>query len=658
MSARTGTAGAARRAAAPISPWLTDYDLHLLSEGTHYRAYDKLGAHVRREGRRVGTQFAVWAPNARAVSVVGDFNGWRWGAHPLRCLGSSGFWEGFVPGAGPGALYKFAIESQYRGYRVEKADPYAFSAELRPQTASRVWELDGYAWGDAEWMASRATSNPLREPIVIYEVHLGSWMRAPEEGNRWLSFRELAPRLADYASRMGFTHVELLPVTEHPFDGSWGYQTVGYFAPTSRFGTPEDFMALVDTLHRQGIGIILDWAPAHFPGDEHGLAFFDGTHLYEHADPRRGTHPDWDTRIFNYGRREVANFLLNSALFWLDTYHVDGLRVDAVASMLYLDYSREAGEWTPNQFGGREDLEAIALLRRFNELAYARHPGIITVAEESTAWPMVSRPTTMGGLGFGFKWDMGWMHDTLVYFGKEPVHRRYHQNDLTFRMLYAFTENFILPLSHDEVVHGKGSLLSKMPGDPWQQHANLRLLLGYQYTQPGKKLLFAGAELGQRREWSHDESLDWHLLHQREHAGLQRWVRDLNACYREQPALHALDAEPSGFEWIDCSDADQSILCYLRKGPVPSEAIVAVCNFTPVVRHAYRVGVPWGGRWEELLNSDAAIYGGSSQGNFGGVEAARQPWHGRPFSVELTLPPLGIVVLKGRATTPGRGLPR
>jgi 1,4-alpha-glucan branching enzyme len=636
-----------------VSTALTDLDVYLWSEGSHFRAYEKLGAHLEERDGLAGTRFAVWAPNARRVSVIGDFNSWKLGAHPLEPVRSSGIWTGFVAGVGPGARYKYHIVSQYHGYHVDKADPYAFYFELRPETASRVWHLSGYDWGDGEWIEGRGRANALDAPVSVYEVHLGSWMRVPEENNRWLTYRELAPKLADYVRHMGFTHVEFLPVCEHPFDGSWGYQTVGYFAPTSRFGTPQDFMYLVDHLHQQGIGVLLDWVPAHFPRDEHGLGYFDGTHLYEHADPRRGEHRDWGTFVFNYARREVSNFLISNALFWLDKYHIDGLRVDAVASMLYLDYSRPEGEWTPNEYGGRENLGAIAFLRRLNEAVYKEYPDVVTVAEESTAWPMVSRPVYLGGLGFGLKWDMGWMHDTLSYMSLDPVHRKYHHNRLTFRLLYAFTENYLLPLSHDEVVHGKGSLLSKMPGDVWQKFANLRLLLGYMYTQPGKKLLFMGGEFGQWEEWSHDRTLDWHLLQSPMHAGLQRWVRDLNTAYRGEPALHQLDCEPAGFEWVDANDSEQSVLSFLRKGRSADESLLVVLNFTPVPRHNYRVGVPRGGLWREVLNSDAPLYGGSGQGNMGGVRAAPLPWHGRSHLLNLTVPPLGMVAFK--AAPPGDG---
>ena len=624
---------------------LTEDDLYLFNEGSHYRLYRKLGAHPITADGMEGTYFAVWAPDAGQLFVIGDFNNWNKASHPLRPRGQSGIWEGFVPGVGQGALYKYHIVSRHKGYRVDKADPFAFYNEVPPRAGSIVWGLD-YEWGDRVWMEERRRRNALGSPISIYEVHLGSWMRVPEEGNRPLTYRELAPKLAEYVQRMGFTHVEFLPVMEHPFHGSWGYQITGYFAPTSRYGTPQDFMHLVDYLHQRGIGVILDWVPSHFPNDEHGLGFFDGTHLYEHADPRKGLHPDWNTFIFNYGRNEVRSFLISSAFFWLDAYHADGLRVDAVASMLYLDYSRKEGEWIPNEYGGRENLEAISFLRRFNEGVYKSYPAVQTIAEESTAWPMVSRPTYVGGLGFGLKWDMGWMHDTLQCMARDPVFRKYHHNELTFRMIYAFHENFILPLSHDEVVHGKGSLLGKMPGDDWQKFANLRLLLGYMYGQPGKKLLFMGGEFGQWWEWRHDQSLDWHLLNYSSHTNLQRWVQDLNRLYRSEPALHQLDCSPEGFEWIDCTDAEGSVLSFIRKGRGTDSIVLVVCNFTPVHRRNYRVGAPRGGMWSEVLNSDAKEYGGSGHGNLGGVEAAPIPCHGRPYSLNLTLPPLAAVFLK------------
>ncbi len=626
--------------------FLTDYDLHLLSEGTHLRIYDRLGAHpVEVEGQK-GTRFAVWAPNASRVSVIGDFNGWKAGEHEMQNRGHSGVWECFIPRLGPGDAYKYAIESRFGGQKFEKADPVGFAAELRPRTASRVWDHGTYAWHDAEWVAAREARQNLEAPVAVYEMHLGSWRRRVEEGNRWLTYRELAPELIEYVKHMGYTHVEFLPVTEHPFDGSWGYQTVGYFAPTSRFGTPDDFKFLIDSLHQAGIGVIVDWVPAHFPTDGHGLAYFDGTHLYEHADPRLGRHQDWGTFIFNYGRTEVANFLLSNALFWMDRYHVDGLRVDAVASMLYLDYSRKEGEWLPNRFGGRENLEAIAFLKRLNEKVYGEFPGALMVAEESTSWPMVSRPTYVGGLGFGLKWDMGWMHDMLQYFERDPVHRSHHQSELTFRMLYAFTENFMLPLSHDEVVHGKGSLLRKMPGDDWQKFANLRLLHTVMYAQPGKKLLFMGGEFGQWDEWSHDKSVDWHLLDLPAHQGVQRLVRDLNTLYRGEAAMHVLDCDPAGFEWVDCSDGAQSVLSLLRKGRRPEDTVLFVFNFTPVPRHNYRVGVPYPGHWDEILNTDAPLYGGSGQGNLGGLDTAPVSFHGHAQSVNLVLPPLAAVALR------------
>jgi len=623
---------------------LSDDDLFLFNEGSHFALWEKLGAHPGTAGGVAGTRFAVWAPDAEGVSVAGDFNGWNRDTHPLASRGQSGIWEGFVPGVGRGALYKYHVRSRFHGYRVDKADPFGFHHETPPKTGSVVWELD-YEWGDAGWMAGRGTTSGLDRPMSVYEVHLGSWMRVPEDANRWLSYRELAPKLADYVARMGFTHVELLPVMEHPFYGSWGYQITGFFAPTSRYGTPQDFMFLVDTLHRAGVGVILDWVPSHFPSDEHGPAYFDGTHLYEHADPRQGYHPDWGSYIFNYGRNEIRSFLTSNAMFWLGVYHADGLRVDAVASMLYLDYSRKEGEWIPNKYGGRENLDAIAFLRRANEEVYRRHPDAQTIAEESTAWPMVSRPTYVGGLGFGMKWDMGWMHDTLEYMRRDPVHRKHHHDQLTFRQLYAFHENFVLPLSHDEVVHGKGSLLDKMPGDEWQRFANLRLLLAYMWAQPGKKLLFMGGEIAQWREWRHDESLDWHLLGLAPHEGVRRLVAELNRVYRSEGALHENDCNPAGFEWVDCADWQGSVLSFLRKGANGSPVLVA-CNFTPVPRPAYRIGVPSGGRWHELLNTDAAEFGGSGMGNLGAVQAEDAPMHGRPHSLPLLLPPLAAVFLQ------------
>ena len=622
-----------------------DQDLFLFNEGSHYRIYDKLGAHHMMVDGQPGTCFGVWAPNAREVSIVGDFNGWNGESHQLSPRGSSGLWEGFFPGLGKGTLYKFHIVSQHNGYVADKADPLGIWHENPPRTASVVWDLD-YEWKDGEWMAARVHRQSINAPVSIYELHLGSWMRVPEDNNRSLSYREVAPKLAEYIKRMNFTHVELLPIMEHPFYGSWGYQTTGYFATTARYGTPQDFMYLVETLHQHGIGVLLDWVPSHFPSDGHGLAYFDGTHLYEHADWRQGFHPDWNTYIFNYGRNEVRSFLMSSAMFWLDKYHIDGLRVDAVASMLYLDYSRKDGEWIPNQYGGRENLDAIDFLRRFNLEAYKEHPDILTVAEESTAWPAVSRPTYVGGLGFGYKWDMGWMHDTLSYLQNDPIHRKYHHNQLTFRSLYSFTENFVLPLSHDEVVHGKGSLIGKMPGDEWQKFANLRLLYGYMYGQSGKKLLFMGGEFGQVREWTHDGSLEWHVLQYPVHRGIQNWVEQLNRVYRNENALHELDTDPAGFEWVDANDSADSVLTFLRKGKSPWDTILVVCNFTPVPRENYVVGVPFDGYWRELLNSDAAEYGGSNMGNGGGAQSRGIAAHGRPHSLQLTLPPLSVLFLK------------
>jgi 1,4-alpha-glucan branching enzyme len=616
---------------------LTDTDYHLFNEGSHHRLWEKLGAHPV-EG---GTIFGVWAPNATAVSVMGDFNEWSREAHPLEWRGENGLWEGFIPGVGKGAHYKYFIRSKYNNYSVAKADPFGVRQETPPETASVVWDLE-YEWQDGEWMAGRAERNAFTAPMSIYEVHLGSWRRG--EANRLLGYREIAPMLADYVKTMNFTHVELMPVMEHPFYGSWGYQITGFFAPTSRYGTAQDFMYLVDLLHQNGIGVILDWVPSHFPTDEHGLSYFDGTHLFEHADPRLGFHPDWNSLIFNYGRNEVRSFLLSSALYWLGVYHADGLRVDGVASMLYLDYSRKQGEWIPNEFGGRENIDAISFLRRLNEDIYKEHPEVQSIAEESTAWPMVSRPTYVGGLGFGMKWDMGWMHDTLRYFANDPIHRRYHHDGLTFRMMYAFTENFVLSLSHDEVVHMKGSLIRKMPGDEWQRFANLRLLFAWMHAQPGKKMLFMGGDIAQWSEWDHDRSLDWHVLDNPSHAAYQRWVEEMNKAHRDLPALHELDMRPGGFEWIDCCDTENCVVSLMRTSTsAPRDVVVAVFNFTPIPRHNYQVGFPRGGHWREILNSDAVEYGGSGQGNMGGIDAMPIPLHGRKWSAVLTLPPLSAL---------------
>jgi 1,4-alpha-glucan branching enzyme len=627
---------------------LTDHDIYLFKEGSHFKLYEKFGSHPVETDGVEGTHFAVWAPNAERVSVIGDFNHWDTEAHLLRVRhDSSGVHEGFIPGISRGTVYKYHIVSRYNGYRADKGDPFAFRWECPPKTASIVWDLD-YEWEDEGWMKKRYQANSLEAPYAIYEVHLGSWRRVPEEGNRFLTYREIAPYLSDYVKEMGFTHVEFLPVMEHPFYGSWGYQTIGYFAPTSRYGTPQDFMYLVDHLHQNGIGVILDWVPSHFPDDGHGLAYFDGTHLYEHADPKKGFHPEWHSNIFNHSRNEVRAFLISSAFLWLDKYHVDGLRVDAVASMLYLDYARKEGEWIPNAFGGRECIEAITFIKRLNEAVYGDYPDVQTMAEESTEWPMVSRPTHLGGLGFGMKWNMGWMHDTLEYFSNDPVFRKYHHNQLTFSIWYAFFENFILPLSHDEVVHGKGALVGKMPGDEWQRYANLRLLFGYMYGHPGKKLLFMGGELGQWKEWNHDESLEWHVLQYPSHQGIQRWVKDLNHFYRTEAAMHELDFSMEGFEWTDFCDGEGSIISFLRKGRSTNDVILVVCNFTPVPRHPYRIGVPRGGYWREMLNSDASFYAGSGLGNRGGVDATPVRSHGRDFSLSLTLPPLGVLFFKSQ----------
>jgi 1,4-alpha-glucan branching enzyme len=623
---------------------LGELDVHLLAEGTHLRNFERLGAHVTEMDGVAGTAFTVWAPNARRVSVVGDFCNWDGRRLPMRKRHECGVWELFVPHVGAGAIYKYEIKSRDGALLPLKADPYGFYAERPPRTASIVEPLTQPGWQDDGWMIARAATQARDAPVSIYEVHLGSWRRA--DGNRYLNYRELADTLVPYVKEMGFTHIELMPVSEYPFDGSWGYQPIGLYAPTSRFGTPEDFACFVDRCHREGIGLLIDWVPGHFPTDPHGLGWFDGTHLYEHADPRQGFHQDWNTLIFNYGRREVLNYLLGNALFWLERYHIDGLRVDAVASMLYLDYSREAGEWLANRFGGRENLEAIDFLKQMNEQVFGQHPGATTAAEESTAWPGVSRPTYLGGLGFGYKWNMGWMHDTLAYMREEPVHRRWHHGQLTFGLLYAFSENFILPLSHDEVVHGKGSLINKMPGDRWQRFANLRAYFGFMWAHPGKKLLFMGGEFAQEREWNHDASLDWHLLNDPVHEGVRNLVRDLNRVYREMPALHERDCEREGFEWIEADDDENSVIAFLRRGRTPVRPALVVCNFTPVPRRDYRVGVPLPGLWRERLNTDSSHYGGSDVGNQGGVRTEEVHWHGQPCSVTLALPPLATVIFE------------
>ena len=625
-------------------PLLGEFDLYLLGEGRHWQSYEKLGAHQRTIDGVDGINFAVWAPNASGVSIVGDFNQWDGRRHPMRKHIPSGVWELFVPDMKVGAKYKFRVNQN--GHGIDKCDPYGFAAEVPPLTASIVADLDCHEWQDTDWMAKRREANQLEQQISIYEVHLGSWQRKGSGPTDWLNYRELAHQLVEYCTDVGFTHVELLPVSEHPFTGSWGYQTVGYYAATSRYGSPEDFMYMVDYMHLHGIGIILDWVPAHFPKDDHGLRRFDGSALYEHADPRQGEHPDWGTMIFNYDRNEVRNFLLSNALFWFDKYHIDGLRVDAVASMLYLDYSREGDDWIPNEHGGRENLGAISLLKEFNEQSHAQFPGVLTIAEESTAWGGVSRPTYTGGLGFSLKWNMGWMNDTLRYMHDDPIHRRYHHNELTFSMIYAFTENFCLPLSHDEIVHGKGSLLDQMPGDLWQKNANLRLLYSYMWTHPGKNLLFMGSEFAQWSEWNCDANLQWDLLQWDMHQGVQNLVRDLNRLVREQPALHELDFSGEGFEWIDCQSADESVLAFLRKGKDPSEEIVVCANFTPVARMEHRVGVPHGGYYREIFNSDSEHYSGSNVGTYPGVQADDTGWHGRPNSIHIKLPPLGITVFK------------
>jgi len=635
----------------------SDFDLYLFGQGKHRRIYEKMGAHPCIVDGVAGVNFALWAPNARTVSVIGDFNGWQHGAHPMHLRHIDlGVWERFIPGIQVGALYKYAVYSRYNNYVAEKSDPYGFAAELRPKTASIVADIHQHQWQDEAWMQERTQRQQLSSPISIYEVHLGSWRRVIEESgeNRIMTYRELAHALAPYVKELGFTHIELLPITEYPYDGSWGYQVTGYFAPTSRYGSPEDFQYFVDFLHQQGIGVLLDWVPAHFPKDEYALGYFDGTHLYEYADPRKGEHKEWGTYVFDYGRPEVRNFLIASALFWLREYHIEGLRVDAVASMLYLDYSRKAGEWVPNRYGGREHLEAIDFLRQFNEAVYAEQPGTLTIAEESTAWPMVTRPTYTGGLGFSMKWNMGWMHDILDYMSLDPVYRRYHHNNITFSLMYAYNENFALPLSHDEVVHGKGSLLGKMSGDVWQKFANLRALYGFMWGHPGKKLLFMGGEFGQWREWNFAQSLDWHLLQppsDARHARLRDYLSDLNQLYQEEPALSLLDYDPAGFSWIDVHDPDNSVASFMCKSKKKHETLVFVCNFTPVPRYGYRVGVPYAGEYYEVINSDATRYGGSGIENKQHMPSAPIYWQNCPHSLLLTLPPLATVILKLRTMT-------
>ncbi len=629
----------------PVLSYITDYDIYLFNQGSHFTLYEKMGAHPMTLEGEQGVHFAVWAPNADSVSVIGDFNGWDENSHPLASIESSGIWAGFIPGVKTGEVYKYRIHSQFGGYRLEKADPFAFYSEVPPKSGSVVWGLD-YEWGDDDWMECRGACNGREAPISIYEMHIGSWRRTGGRENRPLTYRELAPQLTEHMLHTGFTHVEFLPVMEHPFNGSWGYQITGYFSPTSRFGTPQDLMYLIDYLHQRGLGVILDWVPSHFTTDGHGLGFFDGTHLYEHADPRRGVHPDWLSNIFNYGRNEVTAFLISSALYWLEHFHADGLRVDGVASMLYLDYSRKEGEWIPNAEGGRENLDAISFLRRLNTEVYRRFPDVQTIAEESTAWPMVSRPVDAGGLGFGMKWDMGWMHDSLAYMKKDPVHRKYHHNLLTFRMLYAYNENFVLPLSHDEVVHGKNSLLGKMPGNNHRKFSNLRALYGLMFAQPGKKLLFMGGEFGQWREWNHDGALDWDLTQEPLRAGLMKWVRDLNALYHHERALFRRDYDPSGFMWVAVDAADDSVVGFVRVATEDEPMLLVAANLTPVSRTDYRMGVPADGEWVEVLNSDAEIYGGRGMGNPGGCHAVAGPLNEQPYSIGITLPPLAVVYLR------------
>ncbi len=634
------------------SKWLSDFDRYLIGEGTHVRAYEKLGSHLVQMNGKTGVSFAVWAPNARQVTLIGDFNGWDTAAHPMHSS-DSGIWSLFIPELPEFSVYKYHITAR-DGQAFDKSDPYGFAMEERPNTGSVVVNLDAYQWQDTQWLHKREQMQGLTRPLSIYEVHLGSWKKIPDEqwGSRYLSYRELAETLIPYVLEMGYTHIELLPIAEHPFDGSWGYQVLGFFAPTSRFGTPADCMYFIDQCHQHGIGVILDWVPAHFPKDGAGLNWFDGTHLYAHADPLQGEHPDWGTMIFNYGRNEVRSFLMSNALFWLDKYHIDGLRVDAVASMLYLDYSREDGQWVPNKYGGRENLEAISFLQKTNEMVHGAYPGILTIAEESTSWPMVSRPTYIGGLGFSLKWNMGWMHDTLDYMEKDPIHRHFHHNQLTFGMLYAFHENFVLPLSHDEVVHGKGSMLGKMPGDEWQKFANLRAYYGFMWSYSGKKLLFMGNDFGQWQEWNHDQGLEWDALNAPMHAGLKRYVRDLNLVYRNEPALFENDFEWDGFSWIDANDAENSVLSFVRLAEDKNNFLIIICNFTPVVRKNYVVGVPAEGRYKVLINSDLEIYGGSGVHGNEAVHSREEPAHGRPCSLELTLPPLATMILKPKLSVP------
>ncbi len=633
-----------------FGPVLTDYDLQLMLEGNHFRTYEKLGAHLREINGVSGVTFAVWAPNARRVSVVGDFNQWDGRVLPMRFYPAQGIWEIFVPGLSEGTIYKYEIRSSFGDYQVEKADPYGFFSEVRPRTASRVADIDTYQWQDAEWMKTvRAKKSNYTSPLSVYEVHLGSWRRrwgATSHDESHLTYRELADQLVNYVKEMGFTHIELMPISEHPFDGSWGYQTIGYYAVNSRFGSPQDFMYFIDHCHQNGIGVFLDWVPAHFPKDQHGLGYFDGTHLYEHSDPRQGEHADWGTFVFNFGRNEVRNFMLSNALFWLDKYHIDGLRVDAVASLLYLDYSRTEGGWIPNQFGGRENLDAIDFLRKFNALVHAEHPTVLTSAEDSTSWPMVTKPGYMGGLGFDLKWNMGWMHDILDYMEQDPVYRRYHHNSLTFSLVYAFNENYILPLSHDEVVHLKHSMLDKMPGDPWQKFANLRALYGYMWAHPGKKLLFMGGEFGQWKEWNEREALQWDLLDFPSHQGISLFMKDLNRLYLTEPALYEVDDSWQGFKWLEARDSDNSTLAFLRRARDPQDELIVLCNFTPIPRFNYRIGVPHPGHYQEILNSDADEYWGGNVGNLGGVWTDEYPWGEHPYSISVTLPPLSVIMLR------------